>query len=472
MTDQKPALNNATIGLITALTDEYAAVTNLLDCYHTVTVAGRTYRIGTVQRRDNTGAHTIVACCLSDMGNSSAAARTTALLADCKNVDAVIMCGIAGAVPNLTKPADHVRLGDVVVTNRRGVVQYDNECVRERKVEIRERWHTPSRILVEAALELKANEKLGERPWDRYIARAITELGKTEVGHLWQRPSPDKDVLREFSARRIIDYIARFARAIRVPSKLAPYGRIPHPIDGERITGAPKIFHGVIASADKLQKNAKNRDFLGRKFGAMAVEMEGSGVANAAYEFEAKFFVVRGTCDYCNEYKNDDWHRYAAIAAAAYTRALLEVTPLPRLSGREDGPTTTSHIVNVQNIPIDQPQPGDAQTSDAEVATDVAQDELGRALGKLLEEEGKRNLNEIMRCLDAWEFRHAFSMGEIQDAWVEKYKDKLPKQLVRDIYAVLVRVAIVKANEEREEGKPPDMSHAEHYLTKAKNVPE
>lgn len=472
MIDQQLSLSHATIGIITALTDEFAAVINLLGCYHSVTIAERTYRLGTVQRRDNTGAHTIVACCLPDMGNSSAAARTAALFRDCKNVKSVIMCGIAGAVPNPSKPADHVRLGDVVVPKRKGVVRYGVESEREWGAEIREQWYSPSRILLDAARELQTNEKFGDRPWDRYITRAITEFSQIEYGHRWQRPPDDKDVLREFSAGSPLAYIAWLARLVRVPGKWAPYGRIPHPTDGERLMGAPKIFHGTIASADKLQRNTRKRNSLRKKFGAMALEMEGSGVADAAEAFDAKFFVVRGMSDYCNEYKNDDWHPYAALAAAAYTRALLEITPLPRLSEREDGPTTTtSHAGNVQNIIVTQTQPSDSQTTNAvKQAGDFVQVELGRALEQLLEDEGKRNLNAITRCLDEWEFNRAFSLAETQNEWVEKYRGKLPKELVRDIYAALVRVAIVKANQEREAGKPPDLSQAETYLKKAKNV--
>lgn len=35
--------------------------------------------------------------------------------------------------------------------------------------------------------------------------------------------------------------------------------------------------------------------------------------------------VVRGTSDYADTHKNDDWHRYAAAAAAAYAKEVLAV---------------------------------------------------------------------------------------------------------------------------------------------------
>lgn len=42
---------------------------------------------------------------------------------------------------------------------------------------------------------------------------------------------------------------------------------------------------------------------------------------------EVGYLVVRGICDYCDSHKNDDWQQYAAIVAAAYTRALIESMP-------------------------------------------------------------------------------------------------------------------------------------------------
>jgi nucleoside phosphorylase len=63
-----------------------------------------------------------------------------------------------------------------------------------------------------------------------------------------------------------------------------------------------------------------------------AVEMEGSGIADASWECEkAGYLIVRGICDYCDARnkgtQTDAWKPYVAMAAAAYVRALLEVIP-------------------------------------------------------------------------------------------------------------------------------------------------
>src|SRR5207245_8710760 len=69
------------------------------------------------------------------------------------------------------------------------------------------------------------------------------------------------------------------------------------------------------------------------------------GVADAAWVAQIGYLVVRGTCDYCNSRKNDDWHKYAALIAAAYARIVVEYLhpvnghekPVPRIP-RPSGP--------------------------------------------------------------------------------------------------------------------------------------
>ena len=102
---------------------------------------------------------------------------------------------------------------------------------------------------------------------------------------------------------------------------------VPHPDDPQREPGQPRLFIGPIASANKLLKNPRLRDELRDQFGVKAVEMEGSGVADATWTHEVGYLVVRGICDYCDSHKNDAWQGYAAVVAAAYTRGLLASMP-------------------------------------------------------------------------------------------------------------------------------------------------
>jgi nucleoside phosphorylase len=80
----------------------------------------------------------------------------------------------------------------------------------------------------------------------------------------------------------------------------------------------PAFWYGVIASGNELMKNVSARDRMGRKFGALCVEMEAAGLVN-----DFPCIVIRGICDYADSHKNDTWQRYAALAAAAYAKELL-----------------------------------------------------------------------------------------------------------------------------------------------------
>src|SRR5205085_1280603 len=75
--------------------------------------------------------------------------------------------------PSADKPADHVRLGDVVVSSEYGVVHY--AMVREEPTGTTGAAlpRPPDPNLLRAAQNLEAAQKRsGERPWVEYIERA------------------------------------------------------------------------------------------------------------------------------------------------------------------------------------------------------------------------------------------------------------------------------------------------------------
>lgn len=294
------------IGIITALPKEYAAVAVVLESTKPIDLpghgAGRRYLYGEIPS-SNSSKHPLVLALLSDMGNNSASSRATLLFEHFPSVQLVIMVGIAGGVPQPSVPAKHVRLGDIVVSDRNGVVQYDfgKEELVEGVVQITPRFppRPPSARLLESFRLLEAGELLGERPWIKCIERALEHFP-------FGRPQIETDILA---------------------SSVDPDVTIPHPADPMRVPGTPRVFSGPIASANNLLKNPVKRDQLKAKYGVVAVEMEGSGIADAAWNAEIGYFVIRGISDYCDKNKGDDWQDYAAVAAAAYLRAVLEATP-------------------------------------------------------------------------------------------------------------------------------------------------
>ena len=252
----------------------------------------RHYALGTMSASN--GVHDI-ALAIVGVGNNISAVATTQLLNDLPSVRTVILSGISGGVPNVAKPEDHVRLGDIVACGEHGVVQYDFIKEEAERVVPRHPPRPPNSNLIRAARAMEAHALSGARPWDELVDRVLSSLK-------WKRPAESTDLLA----------------ATDDPSLT-----LRHPKDVHRIRGRSRVFIGPIASASTLLKLPERRDRLRDQFGVRAVEMEGSGTADAAWMAQAQHFVVRGVCDYCDSRKGDDWQNYAAAAAAGYVAAIL-----------------------------------------------------------------------------------------------------------------------------------------------------
>lgn len=289
-----------TIGIMTALPEELATVrAQLDDIFEYTGRRGDTYFLGRIPAR-NSGFHN-VALTMTDMGNNQAATKATAFLYEIPSISEILMVGIAGAVPNPTKVEEHVRLGDIVVSGPHGVVQYDyvKETCDFRKHRYRPR--PPSKRFSQVIRLMQADMLTGEALWNAHLARCSAVQGT-------QRPSPDKDCLAD-----TLD-LTKF---------------VTHPVDPNRKSqSVSRLFVGTIGAANILLKNPVYRDKIRDRFDVRAVEMESSGMADSAFELEVNYFVIRGTCDYCDANKNDDWHGYAAAVAASFLAAMLQNTPV------------------------------------------------------------------------------------------------------------------------------------------------
>lgn len=292
------------IGIITVLTEEFVAMQKMLINPKTVIfpkskavpkTTGREYCIGEIKSSDGKY-HRVALTQTLGPGNTSAATRANSLLTRFPKTNVIIMVGIAGGIPSPEDREKHVRLGDIVVAQ--SIVAYDFVSERTDTIELRGRGVPPCPRLCEAQKWLKAGQYLDLRPWEIYI----NELSST-MPTKFSRPSEDTDVLYDKKGNQI-----------------------PHPVDSER-TAYPRIFEAKIACADRVLKNPEKRDQLKRDYGVYAVEMESSGIADVTWDAEVGYYVVRGISDYCDGHKNDVWHNYAALAAAAYTRALIEKLP-------------------------------------------------------------------------------------------------------------------------------------------------
>lgn len=287
----------ATVGIITALQKEFAATCDvfaLQDEWHTAGHGGGLRcKYGSV-KGSNGGRQVVVAVLLLTPGNNSAAAMASKLLQHFPDLPHVIMCGIAGGIRADGSPEDDVRLGDVVISDRFGVVQFDFGKDKDGIWEPTILPRPPGAQLLQAANYMGAAELLGKRPWESYLPMA--------EHYEWSKRPADNAAAKE---GHFIDY------------QLNP----------QRRTGFSVVLHGTIASSNTLLKHAERRDELRAQHRVRAVEMEGSGVADATWQEGRGYLVVRGIVDFADIVKGDAWHGYAAFAAASVVRALLESMP-------------------------------------------------------------------------------------------------------------------------------------------------
>ena len=81
----------------------------------------------------------------------------------------------------------------------------------------------------------------------------------------------------------------------------------------------PVVFYGLIASGNRVMKDAIERDEISKSSGgAICFEMEAAGLMN-----DFRCIVIRGISDYSDSHKNDEWNAHAAAVAAGFAKEIL-----------------------------------------------------------------------------------------------------------------------------------------------------
>lgn len=248
--------------------------------------------------------HNVAVACLptSQYGTVNATNVVTNLKRTFPSIRTCLMVGVGGGVPGLSHD---IRLGDVVVGIRvmpyelgkvgaGGQIQHTNTCLTLD--------HSISTLLS--------------------IIRAKHELAPSRVPSIIQERFSSKPEYRH----------------PELPDRLfqATYDHILSDAPGQcdtcheskvlrrclRASTDPEIHYGAIASGDKLMKDGLTRDELARRLDVICFEMEAAGLMGVM-----SCLPIRGICDYSDSHKNKNWQKYAAAAAAAYARELLETMP-------------------------------------------------------------------------------------------------------------------------------------------------
>ncbi|KAH7186730.1 nucleoside phosphorylase domain-containing protein [Fusarium oxysporum] len=318
----EPCIEDYTIGWICALQEEYEAACRMLDDElegpeTSDANDNNTYVFGRISE------HKVVIGCLPDgrYGIRSAAVVARDMVRSFPSLRFALMVGIGGGAPT---PERDIRLGDVVVSVPQGklggVIQYDfGKRLPNGRFQQTSQLNSPPEVLLGAIPEMRRQHNDPRKP-----DRILEHLKLMEDMPEYQRPAEDR------LYRAVYEHQGGISCASCATNALEER---PLRVTKRAIT----VHYGTIASANSVMKNAEERDKYARdpELNVLCFEMEAAGLMN-----NFPCLVIRGICDYSDSHKNDEWHRYAALAAAAYTRELLhilkprKVTALPSWAGK------------------------------------------------------------------------------------------------------------------------------------------
>lgn len=282
-----------TVGWICPLEVEQIAAMEMLDEEHDKLPQPlsdhNAYSLGSIY------GHNIVVAGLPQTGNCSAATVVTQLRMTFPNVRFGLLVGIGGGVPRTTD-SGMIRLGHVVVSKptgeHSGTVQYDHGKAKGGQFERTGALAPPPAVLLNAAQALAV-----------------------------RRSRKDSDPIHEDINR--INTNRPGLRRFRFPGVENDHLYRPHSSPLQPDETFVVVHRGTIASGELVVKDAVLRDELAQKYDLLCFEMEAAGVLA-----DFPCMVIRGISDYCDSHKNDQWHGYAAAAAAAYARQLCFHIPI------------------------------------------------------------------------------------------------------------------------------------------------
>ncbi|QPC71879.1 hypothetical protein HYE68_002631 [Fusarium pseudograminearum] len=288
-----------TVGWICAIATEYIAAQLFLDKEHdppkSVSVNdSNVYTLGKI------GKHKVVMAVLplGEYGISSATGVAKDMLRSFPNVRIGLMVGIGGGAP--TKTHD-IRLGDVVVgvsNNGDGAVyQYDfGKAVQGQEFQTTGFLNQPPTFLRTAVQGLLTQYKRKGHQLDTHVNKILAENPRLQKD--FQRPELRSDRLYVSSKVHPKDDKTSCEEACGDEELLRRADR------GE-YEDNPAVHYGVIASSNRLMKDALARDALAVKKGVFYFEMEAARLIN-------HFPFLQG---------------FAAMMAAAYAKDLLRQIP-------------------------------------------------------------------------------------------------------------------------------------------------
>ncbi|KFG77466.1 hypothetical protein MANI_024959 [Metarhizium anisopliae] len=325
-----PAREAFQVSWICALPVEVAAAKEMLDV-----------NFGVLEEQDSTdtnsytlgqiGKHNVVIAGLPQYGTTSAttvAINMTRTFS--RSLRIGLMVGIGAGIPS----ANHdIRLGDIVVSYPEGtcggVLQYDiGKVVEDGTLQRTGSLNSPPRSLLTAVVSMRAAALTDDPSHPEYIEKAIRRNARTRK--TFGRPDASTD--RLFHVEH--EHPATAATCAACSSEWEEMRNAREEPD-------PQIHYGIIASGNKVMKHGATRERLRQEIGVLCFEMEAAGLM-----MDFPCIAIRGVCDYADSHKNEQWHGYAALAAASYAKELLGYVPVAHVSQEKLVTDVCSEIVD------------------------------------------------------------------------------------------------------------------------------
>lgn len=314
-----PDPNIYTIGWICAVEVELIAARAFLDKEHedlgeAATNDNNSYTLGQIGRHN-----VVIATLPQQYGTVNAATVARDMVRSFPNIRIGLMVGIGGGAPNL--PKHDIRLGDIVVSSpgshtSGGVFQYDyGRAMQDGTFTVTGHLDKPPQFLLAAMSTLNAQYQIH----GHHIEETILDVFKKypRLRKRYRKPDTNQDRLYQSSHQH-----ANGEHGCADPNFGCGVSNLVTRLERSDEELDPTVHFGIIASANTLMKDATVRDKFSTENDVLCFEMEAAGLMN-----HFPCLVVRGICDYSDTHKNKDWQGYAAMAAAAYTKDLLNKVP-------------------------------------------------------------------------------------------------------------------------------------------------
>jgi len=295
------------------------------------------------------GEHLVVLVWMPGIGKTKATSATAHLRFSFKQIKHILVVGICGGVPRMGD--EEILLGDVIIGMH--LQKYDEGKQYPTGYQAGGKC-TPNQELRAFLSKLKDSDA-SQRELKQLCALHLRDMAARAGFANAQYPGPGEDALYEASHLhkhydesqcRICATSAVCDAAKDIDCAVLKCGKA-HLVERERVKGmesagadaatattitSPRIYFGAVGSGDTVMKSGDHRDRVARQEKIIAFEMEGAGV----YEEIPSVVVIKGVCDYADSHKNKRWQPYAAMTAAACTRAYLE------MKENETSPTSSS----------------------------------------------------------------------------------------------------------------------------------